>query len=98
MAGWILTNKWIKGLMWKTGSARAWNAKTGLVSRGKGSPFHNPHQAPDRHARANCGGRIHRWRDTWKAGLTLFETNYATTEPPKYAVAGGNASRLCIPE
>src|SRR6266436_1137049 len=30
--------------------------------------------------------------DTWKAGLTLFETNYATTEPPKYAVAGGTLS------
>src|SRR5207245_1900749 len=30
--------------------------------------------------------------DTWKAGLTLFETNYATTEPPKYSVAGGTLS------
>jgi phytoene dehydrogenase-like protein len=27
--------------------------------------------------------------DTWEAGLTLFATNYASTEPPKYAVAGG---------
>lgn len=26
---------------------------------------------------------------TWEAGLTLFATNYATTEPPRYAVAGG---------
>src|SRR5260370_24547527 len=30
--------------------------------------------------------------DTWKAGLRLFEANYATTEPPKYAVAGGTLS------
>jgi phytoene dehydrogenase-like protein len=30
--------------------------------------------------------------DTWKAGLTLFETNYATTEPPKYATAGATLS------
>jgi phytoene dehydrogenase-like protein len=30
--------------------------------------------------------------DTWKAGLTLFATNYATTEPPKYAVEGGTLS------
>jgi phytoene dehydrogenase-like protein len=27
--------------------------------------------------------------ETWEAGLTLFATNYATTEPPKYATAGG---------
>jgi len=30
--------------------------------------------------------------ETWKAGLTLFATNYATTEPPEYAVEGGTLS------
>jgi len=30
--------------------------------------------------------------DTWKAGLTLFATNYATSEPPKYAVSGDTLS------
>lgn len=29
---------------------------------------------------------------TWKAGLTLFATNYATTEPPMYKVNGGTLS------
>jgi phytoene dehydrogenase-like protein len=29
---------------------------------------------------------------TWKAGLTLFATNYATTEPPVYRVDGGTLS------
>lgn len=29
---------------------------------------------------------------TWKAGITLFATHYATTEPPKYPVAGGTIS------
>jgi phytoene dehydrogenase-like protein len=27
--------------------------------------------------------------NTWQAGITLFVTHYATTEPPKYPVAGG---------
>ena len=30
--------------------------------------------------------------ETWEAGLTLFATNYATTEPPRYKVAGGTLS------
>src|ERR1700730_15149929 len=30
--------------------------------------------------------------DTWSAGLTLFATNYATSEPPRYAVKGGALS------
>jgi phytoene dehydrogenase-like protein len=30
--------------------------------------------------------------DTWQAGLTLFATNYATTEPPRYAVKEGTLS------
>ena len=31
---------------------------------------------------------------TWKAGITLFATHYATTEPPKYPVAGGTISSV----
>src|SRR5258708_12752047 len=27
--------------------------------------------------------------EPWEEGLELFATNYATTEPPKYATAGG---------
>jgi len=30
--------------------------------------------------------------ETWKAGITLFATHYATTEPPKFPVAGGTIS------
>jgi phytoene dehydrogenase-like protein len=37
---------------------------------------------------------------TWEAGLTLFATNYATTEPPRYKVAAGTLSPVhsgCMP-
>ena len=30
--------------------------------------------------------------ETWKAGITLFASHYATTEPPKFPVAGGTIS------
>jgi len=30
--------------------------------------------------------------DSFKAGITLFATHYATTEPPKFAVSGGTIS------
>jgi phytoene dehydrogenase-like protein len=32
--------------------------------------------------------------ETWKAGITLFATHYATTEPPKFPVAGGTISSV----
>jgi phytoene dehydrogenase-like protein len=30
--------------------------------------------------------------ETWKAGITLFATHYASTEPPKFPVTGGTLS------
>jgi phytoene dehydrogenase-like protein len=30
--------------------------------------------------------------ETWRAGVTLFATHYASTEPPKFPVAGGTLS------
>jgi phytoene dehydrogenase-like protein len=30
--------------------------------------------------------------ETWRAGITLFASHYATTEPPKFPVAGGTIS------
>jgi len=83
----------IKGLIVENGKCTAWNAKTGARIARKRHPFHNPHQAPDRHGPRELWGQdFIDGVDTWKAGLTLFETNYATTEPPKYAVAGGTLS------
>jgi phytoene dehydrogenase-like protein len=32
--------------------------------------------------------------DTWKAGITLFATHYATTEPPKFPIAGGTMTSV----
>jgi len=32
--------------------------------------------------------------ETWKAGITLFATHYATTEPPKFPVKGGTISSV----
>jgi hypothetical protein len=32
--------------------------------------------------------------DTWQAGLTMFVTHYATTEPPRCPVAGGTISAI----
>jgi phytoene dehydrogenase-like protein len=30
--------------------------------------------------------------ETWRAGITLFASHYATTEPPKFPIAGGTIS------
>ena len=32
--------------------------------------------------------------DTWKAGITLFATHYATTEPPKFPITGGTMTSV----
>jgi phytoene dehydrogenase-like protein len=92
--GVVQTNKWIKGLIVENGKCSGVECEDGSSYRAEKavlSTIHIKHLI-DMAPRELWGQDFVDGVDTWKAGLTLFETNYATTEPPKYAVAGGTLS------
>src|SRR5947207_115414 len=92
--GVIQTNKWIKGLIVENGKCTGVVCEDGSSYRAEKavlSTIHIKHLI-DMAPRELWGQDFIDGVDTWNAGLTLFETNYATTEPPKYAVAGGTLS------
>src|SRR6266481_71812 len=92
--GVIFTNKWIKALILENGKCAGVECEDGSSYRADKavlSTIHIKHLI-DMAPRELWGQDFLDGVDTWKAGLTLFETNYATTEPPKYEVAGGTLS------
>ena len=92
--GVILTNKWIKALVIDNGKCtgvECWDGSSYRAERAVVSTIHIKHLI-EMSPRELWGQDFLDSMDTWKAGLTLFETNYATTEPPKYVVTGGMLS------
>ncbi|HKW64387.1 MAG TPA: NAD(P)/FAD-dependent oxidoreductase [Candidatus Acidoferrum sp.] len=92
--GTILANKWIKALIIENGKCTGVECQDGTsyrADRAVVSTIHIKHLL-EMSPRELWGEDFLECMDTWKAGLTLFETNYATTEPPKYPVAGGTLS------
>jgi phytoene dehydrogenase-like protein len=92
--GVILTNKWIKALITENGKCTGVECADGSYYRAEKavlSTIHIKHLI-DMTPRALWGQDFIDGVDTWKAGLTLFATNYATTEPPEFAVSGGTLS------
>jgi phytoene dehydrogenase-like protein len=92
--GVLLTNKWIKALIIENGKCSGVECEDGnsyRAERAVVSTIHIKHLV-DMAPRELWGQDFIDGVDMWKAGLTLFETNYATTEPPKYATANGTLS------
>ena len=92
--GVLLTNKWIKALIIENGKCAGVECEDGSSYRAEKAVVSTIHV---KHLVAMAPREL--WTDdfldgveTWQAGLTLFATNYATSEPPKYAVEGGTLS------
>lgn len=90
----ILTNKWIHTLIVENGKCAGVICRDGTSYRAEKAVVSTIHikQLVNMAPRELWGQDFLDGVDTWRAGLTLFETNYATTEPPQYAVAGGTLS------
>jgi phytoene dehydrogenase-like protein len=92
--GVILANKWIRALIVENGKCTGVECEDASSYRAEKavlSTIHIKHLV-DMAPRELWGQDFVDGVDAWKAGLTLFATNYATSEPPKYAVAGGTLS------
>jgi phytoene dehydrogenase-like protein len=90
--GGVLANKWVKQLVVEGGKCVGVECGDGSAYRANKavlSTIHVKHLV-DMAPRELWGAEFVEGVEAWEAGLTLFATNYATTEPPKYAVAGGN--------
>jgi phytoene dehydrogenase-like protein len=92
--GVILLNKWIKALIVRNEKCTGVECEDGSAYHAERAVLSTIHikQLVDMAPRELWGQDFIDGVDTWKAGLTLFATNYATTEPPKYAVGGGTLS------
>ena len=92
--GTILTNKWIKGLIIEDGRCVGVECEDGTSYRAEKAVVSTIHlkQLVDMAPKELWGEDFLDCLDTWEAGLTLFATNYATKEPPKYKVDGGELS------
>lgn len=90
-SGVILPNKWIKALIIENGKCVGVECSDGTSYRAQKAVLSTIHikQLVDMAPKELWGEDFLYGVDTWEAGLTLFATNYATTEPPKYTVAGG---------
>ena len=91
--GLILPNKWVKALIVENGKCVGVECEDGSAYRAEKAVLSTIHikQLLDMAPRELWGQDFIDGVDTWEAGLTLFATNYATTEPPKYGVSGGIA-------
>jgi phytoene dehydrogenase-like protein len=90
--GVVLANKWVKQIVVEGGKCVGVECADGSAYRANKavlSTIHVKHLV-DMAPRELWGAEFVEGVEVWEAGLTLFATNYATTEPPKYAVAGGN--------
>jgi phytoene dehydrogenase-like protein len=92
--GTILTNKTVTRLILENGKCTGVECSDGSSYRaGKAvlSTIHIKHLV-DMAPRESFGDDFIEGVETWKAGITLFVTHYALTEPPKFPVAGGTIS------
>ena len=92
--GLILPNKWVRALVVENGRCVGVECHDGSSYRAEKAVLSTIHikQLVDMAPHDLWGQDFIDGVDTWKAGLTLFATNYATTEPPKYAVEEGTLS------
>jgi len=92
--GTILTNKWVKGLIIENGRCAGVECEDGTSYRAEKAVVSTIHLKQLVHMAPKdlWGEEFLDCLDTWEAGLTLFATNYATKEPPKYKVDGGELS------
>jgi phytoene dehydrogenase-like protein len=92
--GVLLTNKWVQELIVENGKCAGVKCSDGTTFRADKAVVSTIHikQLVDMAPRPLWGADFLDGVDTWKAGLTLFETNYATTEPPRYSVEEGTLS------
>jgi phytoene dehydrogenase-like protein len=89
--GTVLTNKWIESLIIENQKCVGIACTDGTSYRATKavlSTIHIKHLV-DMAPKELWGEDFLFGVDTWEAGLTLFATNYATTEPPKYSLASG---------
>jgi phytoene dehydrogenase-like protein len=92
--GVILTNKTITRLILENGKCTGVECSDGTSYKAEKavlSTIHIKHLV-DMAPKEAFGEDFLDGVSTWKAGITLFATHYATTEPPKYPVAGGTIS------
>ncbi|MFI5057924.1 MAG: phytoene desaturase family protein [Candidatus Acidiferrales bacterium] len=92
--GVIATNKWIRRLIVENSKCAGVECDDGNSYRAEKavlSTIHIKHLV-DMAPREAWGQDFIDGVATWTAGCTMFVTNYATTEPPKYAVDGGTLS------
>jgi phytoene dehydrogenase-like protein len=89
--GVVLPNKWIRSLMIENAKCVGVECSDGTSYRARKAVLSTIHikQLVDMAPKELWGEDFIDGVDTWEAGLTLFATNYATTEPPKYATAAG---------
>ena len=92
--GVVLTNKWIRSLIIENAKCVGVECGDGTSYRADKAVLSTIHikQLVDMAPRELWGEDFIDGVNTWEAGLTLFATNYATTEPPKYATAAGTLS------
>jgi phytoene dehydrogenase-like protein len=92
--GAVLTNKWIHRLMIENGKCVGVECSDGSSYRATKAVLSTVHfkQLIDMAPRELWGEDFLESAATWQPGLTLFATNYATTEPPIYKVDGGTLS------
>jgi phytoene dehydrogenase-like protein len=92
--GVVRANMWVKGLIVENGKCAGVECEDGSSYHAQKAVLSTIHikQLLNMAPRELWGQDFIDGVDTWKAGLTLFATNYATTEPPKYAVEGGTLS------
>ena len=92
--GILLTNKWVSELVVENGRCTGVKCSDGIAYHADKAVVSTIHikQLVDMAPRNLWGSDFLDGVDTWEAGLTLFATNYATTEPPKYSVSGGTLS------
>ncbi len=92
--GVLLTNKWVKQLIVENGKCVGVECSDGSSYRAEKavvSTIHIKHLL-DMAPRELWGQDFIDGVDTWQAENAMFVTHYATTEPPKYAVASGKLS------
>jgi len=92
--GILLTNKWVQRLIVENGKCTGVECSDGSSYRAEKavvSTIHIKHLV-DMAPRELWGTDFVDGVDTWQAENAMFVTHYATTEPPKYAVAGGTLS------
>jgi len=94
--GVILTNKSVKHLIIENGKCTGVECTDGSAYRtGKAvlSTIHIKHLL-DMAPKEAFGKDFVEGVDTWQAGITLFATHYATTEPPKFPIQGGTLTSV----